>query len=225
VQIKNKAGVVLIEVPGDSLRGANLTRAVLRHADLAGADLRGANLTGADLCNANLYGADLRNANLRYAKLRYAVLAGVDLTGADLRGANLTGADLHRADLPGADLTGADLRGANLTGAVLAGAGGLHYVAAVPAEGSFKAWKKLLCGVVCELLIPADARRTGSYVGRKCRASKAVVVSGLGVSLYDELTHYAVGATVVPDSYDPDPSVECTNGVHFFMTRKEAEVY
>ena len=36
---------------------------------------------------------------------------------------------------------------------------------------------------------------------------------------------YRVGAEVRPDSYDDDPRVECTNGIHFFLTRAETEEY
>jgi len=34
---------------------------------------------------------------------------------------------------------------------------------------------------------------------------------------------YRVGELVYPDSYDPDIRVECTHGIHFFLTREEAE--
>jgi hypothetical protein len=71
-----------------------------------------------DACEKSktLRGADLRGAYLTDAYLRGAYLTGADLTGATLWGADLWGADLTGADLWGADLTGADLRGADLTG-------------------------------------------------------------------------------------------------------------
>ena len=78
-------GCVLKEVPGDTLRCADLQGADLRWADLQGADLQG--------------------ADLRWADLRWAVLQGADLTRANLRGADLEGADLRDADLEGEKLT------------------------------------------------------------------------------------------------------------------------
>jgi hypothetical protein len=45
-----------------------------------------------------------------------------------------------------------------------------------------------------------------------------------GKAKYDG-THYVVGETVVADKYDPNPRVECSGGIHFFMTRAEAEAY
>jgi len=38
-------------------------------------------------------------------------------------------------------------------------------------------------------------------------------------------TEYKVGETVKPDSFDDNPFVECTHGIHFFITRQEAEDY
>ena len=43
--------------------------------------------------------------------------------------------------------------------------------------------------------------------------------------MYDPETIYRVGEIVRPDSYDPDIRVECSHGIHFFITRKEAEDY
>ena len=173
-------------------------RADLKGADLKGADLRGADLKGADLRGADLKGADLEGANLKWA---------------DLKWANLRGADLKWANLEGADLRGADLEGARLP----------HFQIC-PEEGDFIAWKKVQGGVM-KLLIPAAAKRTSSLVGRKCRAEFVVVLEGSGTSRYDNKTVYESGMTVHPDKYDDDIRVECTSGIHFFMTRKEAEEY
>ena len=54
MQIKSILGEILKEIPGDTLRGANLGGADLRGADLGGANLRSANLWGADLGGATL---------------------------------------------------------------------------------------------------------------------------------------------------------------------------
>ena len=188
------------------------------------ADLSGANLYGANLTRANLNGADLRWANLTDANL-----VGSDLSGADLRGADLTRANLTRANLRGSDLTRADLYGANLYGAYLSGAN-LPPLKTVLPEGAFTAYKKVFGNAILTLLIPADAARTGSLVGKKCRADRAKVVSasveGLSFqSLYDHSFTYTVGEVVFEPNYDSDTRVECTDGIHFFMTREEAEAF
>jgi uncharacterized protein YjbI with pentapeptide repeats len=105
-----------------SLRGADLSDAMLFNAELSGANLRFANLSEADLSGASLRGADLFLANLRGARLRFAGLSGATLIQADLSGANLREDNLSEADLFLANLRGANLRGANLRGTLLHGA-------------------------------------------------------------------------------------------------------
>lgn len=157
--------------------------------------------------------ADLRGANLYCADLRGADLYGADLRGADLRGANLRGANLYGANLYGADLYGAK----NIPSLVAA------QTLIVPA-GDLIVWKKLKGGVLCKLRIPADAKRLNG-TGRKCRAEFAEVLEGEGVSLYDNDFKYKVGEIVRSDSFDEDRWNECSNGIHFFLTREEAEAY
>ena len=186
---------LVVEAP--SLREANLRKADLREADLRGAKLRGAELEAADL---------------RWANLRWADLEGADLYGADLEGADLRGADLHGADLPGANLRRADLHGANLTPFQLP-------------EGVLTVWKVVAGNIVC-LSIPAEARRTATPIGRKCRAEYADVISiEGGRPATTRGLEYVVGQRVTPDNYDPDIRLECTNGIHFFTTREEAEEF
>jgi uncharacterized protein YjbI with pentapeptide repeats len=210
------------------LSGANLRNADLIVADLSGAYLRDADLRGADLRGADLRGADLRGAYLRGAYLRGAYLRGADLRDADLRNANLRGADLRDADLRDADLRGADLRGADLRGAYLRGAdlrgAYLPNFQLPPSEGSFIAWKKTTKGVA-KIKITEDAKRTSSLIGRKCRASKIEVLEGFEGATgpnYGGLI-YETGAVIEVEDYDDDIRVECTRGIHFFMTKKEAE--
>ena len=206
--------------PYANLQGANLRFANLRFANLQGAYLRRANFRGAYLRYADLQCADLRGANLGGANLRDA-----DLRGADLRGADLQGADLQGADLRGADLQGADLRGANLQDAKLSGF-------QIDQDSDLIVWKALFDGAIAKLKIPARAKRTASLCGNKCRAEYAEVLAiwdcnGRPIekaeSEYDWGTAYKTGEIVRPDSYDDDIRVECTNGIHFFMTKAEAE--
>ena len=216
-------------------------------ADLRGANLFGANLSDADLRGANLSDADLPGADLSCANLRGADLSGADLSCANLRGANLFGANLSDADLPGADLSGAnlsdaDLSGANLRGADLSGASmdqmiwDIHtvfYPLQCPDSGSYIGYKKA-SGLVVELEIPADARRS-SATSRKCRASKAKVLSitdingnpagGQVKSNYDPDFVYTIGETVEVSDFDDDRWNECSTGIHHFITRAEAVIY
>ena len=197
-----------------NLSGADLSRADLSEANLSESNLSEANLSESNLYGANLYGANLSGAYLYGAKLYGANLSRTNLSGANLSGAYLSGAYLSRANLSGANLSGANLSGARLP----------HFQIC-PEEGSFIGWKKLSGGVIAKLLIPSAAKRTSTLVGRKCRAEWVEVISGCGWDKHSGKTEYVAGKTVYPDKYDGDIRVECTHGIHFFMTRKEAEEY
>ena len=195
-------------------------------------NLYGADLSGADLYGANLYGANLRGADLSGANLYGADLRGADLRGADLRGANLSGADLRGADLRGAYLRDADLSGARLSGAYLRGAKDIPAFAnaqtVIVPEGQIVGWKKCRDNVIVKLIIPAEARRSNA-TGRKCRAEYAdvaeVIGAEAGISRHDGMTEYRVGQRVTCDKWCEDRWEECAGGIHFFITRDEAEAY
>ena len=170
-----------------------------------------------------------------------AVMTGADLTGADLRGADLRGAYLTGAYLTGAYLTGADLRGAYLTGADLTGAyltgADLSRVKyqfqIIPEEGSFIAWKKGSKKCLIKLEIPKEAKRHNCLTNRKCRAEFVKVLDirnskGHKVKECYSGTHckkvlYRIGEITTADGYDPDPLIECSNGISFFVTKQEAK--
>ena len=164
---------------------------------------------------ANLYGADLYEANLY----------GADLRGATLRGADLSGADLRGADLSGADLSGADLYGAK----------NLNLPMACPEEGSFIGFKQCRNSFIVKLEILSDSLRC-SATGRKCRCSKAKVISitnldgtnantNAVISKRDPNFIYKVGETVEVKNFDTNRWNECSTGIHFFITRQEAVDY
>ena len=174
-------------------------------------------------------------ADLRGADLRGADLLGVNLCDANLRGANLCDANLCDANLLGADLCDANLCDANLRGANLRGAKNAEHAQAqtyIVPEGSIIGWKKADSpdGGYCivKLRIPEDAKRSNA-TGRKCRAEFADVLEIIGaeyaVSNYDKDFKYEVGKRVIPNKFDENRWVECSNGIHFFITRLEAEAY
>ena len=129
---------------------------------------------------------------------------------------------------------GANLYGANLSGADLYGAKNAERAFAriqfIPETGNFEAWKKCASGVIVKLLIPEDAKRSHGS-GRKCRASKAVVLEVFGAEYGQSGGGYGVviyrkGETVEPlNGWDKDRWNVCSSGIHFFLTRIEAEDY
>jgi len=219
--IKKRTGDVIWAGEAETLRGAVIA------ADLGGADLSGAYLSGANLRSADLSGADLRSANLSGANLSGANLSGANLSGANLRSANLRSADLRSADLSGANLSGANLSGANLKDTRDA-----QYVLAqssiLPETGPIWGWKKCQNGVLVKLVVGNTAKRSHA-TGRKCRAEHVkvleVIGAGVGISVYDPNVQYRVGQIVRCDKWNEDRWTECGGGIHFFLTRIEAERY
>jgi Family of unknown function (DUF5758)/Pentapeptide repeats (8 copies) len=188
------------------------------------ANLHGANLHGANLYGADLYGANLHSANLHGANLRNTNLRNTNLHSANLIGANLYGADLRNADLGSADLGGANLRGAYLRDANLAGCIGLEQQCITP-EGVLIGYKKLAGGTIATLRIPAKAKRLNAYGSRKCRAEYAIVIDGAGFDTHSGTVKYITGKRVTPDKFDDDKRIECSHGIHFFITKEEALAY
>lgn len=95
-------------------------------------------------------------------------------------------------------------------------------------EGDLIGWKKCKDRVIVKVLIPAKAKRSHAF-GRKCRAEYVKVLEVIdtkeGISTHDGKTRYAKGKIVKCDKWDDDFTNECSGGIHFFITRLEAENY
>ena len=171
---------------------------------------------------AVLCDVDLSNINLNHS----------DLRNADLSGANLSRANLNDANLCYANLSGANLRCASLRN-VKCDEHTAFYALQCPEEGSFIGYKKAH-GYIVKLEILADAKRS-SATSRKCRCSAAKVLSITTVDGSEEVKEiasdrdsdfiYRVGEIVRVDNFDEDRWNECSTGIHFFITRREAEQY
>lgn len=135
----------------------------------------------------------------------------------------------------GADLSGADLSGANLSGADLSGVKNAELAVArtrILPEGSLIGYKWCRGSRIVRLRIPEDARRSHAF-GRKCRAERAEVLEITGpdgtqyqdaVSSWGSDFVYRVGETVVPaNGFSESWQEECAGGIHFYLTRIEAE--
>ena len=141
-----------------------------------------------------------------------------NLREANLHEANLYGANLYGADLYGADLRGADLQDVQYDYTTI----GIH-----PApEGELVVWGKK-GGTLVKMLVPADAKRSCATT-RKHRAEyvevlevigaeEAVVINGFGTTVYRP------GEIARAHDWDDDRWNECAPGIHFFLTREEAE--
>ena len=104
---------------------------------------------------------------------------------------------------------------------------------ACPREGAFIGYKKCRDGRIVQLEIPAEAKRSSAF-GRKCRCCRAKVLNiwtadgeevGYAVSIYNSSFVYHKGETVEVSNFNNDRFDECSSGIHFFMTREDAENY
>jgi hypothetical protein len=156
-----------------------------------------------------------------------AYLGGANLGGAYLGGANLGGANLSGANLSGANLSGANLGGANLKD-VKYGELPLIRTSIVPQVGQFIGWKKCRSNAIVKLMVGKNAKRSNAH-GRKCRAEYVkvldVIGAEFGLSLYDHKTEYRKGQIVRCDQWNEDRWTECGGGIHFYLTREEAEAH
>lgn len=233
-----RANLCGADLSDTDLRNVNLHHALLIHADLCNANLSGIDLCGVDLSDARLCNADLSCAIINAANLSYA-----DLSGVNLCYTNLCNTDLHNANISDANLCGANLSGANLSRANLRGTDlskliydedTAFYALQCPETGSFIGYKKAH-GYIVELEILADAKRS-SATSRKCRCSAAKVlsittISGKSTKVKEIASNrdsnfvYRVGEIVRVDCFDENRWNECSTGIHFFITRSEAERY
>ena len=225
-EIRNRwTGAVMvtaeISVTPDMMPSVKLGLAI-KWAVKSGANLSDANLRGANLRDANLRGANLSGANLRDANLSDAYLSGAYLSGANLRDANLRDANLRGANLRDANLRDANLRGAKDAELAIA------KTRILPDAGDVIGWKKCRDGVIVKLRIPEDAPRSHAF-GRKCRAKFAdvleVIGAEVGVSSHDSKFTYRAGERVAAPNWCEDWTQECAGGVHFWITRLEAEAW
>lgn len=129
-------------------------------------------------------------------------------------------------------LAGTGGQRANLSRADLSGAKNSKLILArteiLPREGEVIGWKKCEAGVLVKLRVPPESKRSNALV-RKCRAEYVevleVVGSKVGVSIHDGKTKYTTGETVKCDAWNTDRLVECGGGIHFYLTREEAEAH
>lgn len=204
------------------LRNMNLSHTNLSAANLDYAILENSDLSRSDFIRTNLSCANLKNANLSYATLDHT-----NFSNACLAGANLKGAYLNHTILINTDLNGIECKGKTKL-----------FPLQCPEKGSFIGYKAATIkrghlGII-ELLIPEDAKRS-SATSRKCRCSKAKVLSITSIdgainytfaySHFDENFIYRVGETVEVKDFDENRWVECSTGIHFFITRSEAASY
>lgn len=212
-----QAYLIDVDLTGIYLVNKNLSWAFLHHVILKGSILDNANLKHVNLLNVNLEHSNLQNTNLESA-----VLCKVNFSDANIRGANFCNAVLENVSFEN----------------VYHDENTIFFALQCPEEGSFIGYKKAINKdeefVIVKLQITEDAKRS-SATSRKCRCSKAKVLSITSIegkieydsahACYDRSFVYKVGEIVEVTNFNEDRWLECSTGIHFFITRDEAVQY
>lgn len=213
--------------------------------------LSGSKLRGADLSNSNIVAEALVDVDLSFCDMTNVIfltdyIIGINFTATTLRDAlfshylkAMVECDFRYTDLSKSrfnECLSNHIR--HFDTAIIDGISGLNDIC--PKTGSFIGYKKSREGYIVELEIPDGAKRSSAF-GRKCRCSKAKVLSITsidGKEHYQEAQSfigcrecnmseilYKVGQIVEPDWYNDCFWEECSHGIHFFLTRAEAVEY
>lgn len=213
-------------------------RLEFREYEIEPADMSRWDLSNIDFTLCSFSGCVLDGADFQNSSVENALFDGVSLRGAVFKDANLRTASFRYCDMRECDIQGADLFGAVLEYAKLDGIRHnnetkwfrLH----CPERGAFLGYKKCVNDRMVQLLIPADARRTSATLP-SCRCDKAKVLTIKSFdfqenfdeawSLVDENFVYKRGEWVEVKNFNEDRWMDSTTGIHFWMTREEAEAY
>ena len=145
-----------------------------------------------------------------------------DFTQASLNTVHAVGTDFSKSNFSRPNFMDANLREAKFSDIK-----GLYFQ--IPQNCALVGWGKK-SGKLVKLLIPSAAKRTACLINRKCRAEYAKVlliangtVDKVEVNNEYGKTVYRVGSRVNPHKYCDDFRIDCAPGIHFFITREEAE--
>lgn len=216
----------------------NHERIVLSERTLHGMDLTGWDLSNIDFTLSSFQDTVLNGVNFKDSNVENALF-----DGCPMRGANFQNANMQTASFRYCDMTESNIRGANLYGAVLeyANLDGIvsdenteWFRLHCPETGAFLAYKKCVNDRMVQLLVPSDAKRTSATLP-SCRCNKAKVLTIKSFdfeenfdeawSLVDENFVYRKGEWVEVKNFNEDRWQDSTTGIHFWLTREEAEAY
>lgn len=185
---------------------------------------------------------DLGRTSFAEALIHTTDFQSVDLSMADFYRASFRDTNMEKSNLrctfEKADMSGLKFQSCNFEGIMLKDAINVPYIPMTcPETGSFIGYKKAIGGVIIELEIPGDAKRSSAN-GRKCRCNKAYVraiYKRNNIGEWTEITEarskfdpnfvYKVGEMVKVDNFDENRWNECAPGIHFFISKQEAIDY
>lgn len=224
---------------------ADLTEANLSNIDFSGTDLRHINFFKATIDTSYFNRADIRFANFKETDLNFDCFNEANLYGADFSEARLyriefAGANLCKADFYGAYLDAGQFCKSKIYDTNFNNCNFSHSTLLEDANGKLTeyrrgkmltediiGYKKCQDNVIVTLKIPRGAI-VFSINGTKCRTNKAKVIAIDGakkaISSFKHMSYY-VGDEFTIYDFDCTYNNQCGEGIHFFLTREEAEGY
>lgn len=201
--------------------------------DLSGTDLSNMDFTLSSFQNTVLNHVDFENSSVENALFDGCSMKGANFKNAKMVTASFRYCDMRECNIEGADLFGAVLEFANLEG-IVSSEETKWFRLRCPEKGAFLGYKKCVNDRMVQLLIPADAKRTSATLP-SCRCNKAKVLTIKSFdfqenfdeawSLVDENFIYKKGEWVEVKNFNENRWQDSTTGIHFWMSRAEAEAY
>jgi uncharacterized protein YjbI with pentapeptide repeats len=171
---------------------------------------------------------DFRSADFSYANFSYINFSYANFSSANFRYANFSYANFSYANFRYANFRYANFRSANFRSAIF------NY-RITPEVGKFIGWKKTQNKII-KLEIQNAKNVSGGLVSRKLRTDKVKVLQIQTLdgkkcndknipSDYNSNFIYIVGQIAIEPDFIKNDLIECSNGIHFFLTRDEAVKY
>ena len=208
-----------VNLENANLCSIDLTFTTIKNSDFTYADLDHARLDKAQIYNCTFYRATFDSAQLYQTYFDNTILCRTEFCRANLSRATLNNTNIDEAYLEACILYNTHID--NATGSLL------EYRRGKILTESIIGYKKCQNNVIVTLEIPKDAI-VFSINGDKCRTNKAKVIAIDGAdrafSKFCRMTYY-VGDEFNIKDFNCEYNRECANGIHFFMTREEAEAY
>ena len=221
------------------LKNTCLEHIMFRNCKFENCMISDSNLTGTEFVNVNFEHVVFADNNMELSGYFVSRLKSVKINKCVMFKSEFWKTSFEDVTIYKSNLDDSNLKESNFDNVRLIGNSGA--LLKCPEEGSFTGFKKIFLGnnpLLCKLEIPIDAKRSSAF-GRKCRCSKAKVLEiwgkdcdgdylvpiSRGYSYHDHTFEYRVGETIYPDSFDDNRWDECSNGIHFFITKQEAIDY
>ena len=223
---------------GSTFRFVNFKNADLRRSKFINCDFHNCSFDNAFMYNSDLSRSIAENTSFKSAIIEYAILKGVNFRCNVFLETSFEGSILEYSELKYSAFRFVNLKDCSLKRYLDKIEGkNSNYIEGKVLTDNIIGYKKCMDYTIVTLEIPRGAI-VFSIDGTKCRTNKAKVIAIDGAdrayskhSTYSEHNRtyghmsYYVGDEFTVYNFDCKYNEECSRGIHFFLTREEAEDY